>query len=269
MTIIEAREVHVWTAHPGNIDEAQWPGLTAWLDSTERLRAQDFRMQADRRAYVLAHALRRLALATALAVDSSDISFACEASGKPVLTAPLEQDIYFSHAHHRDLVVCATTRMAPVGIDVESLEGGNADLKLLSGFVALSDARRREIELGSDLSRQFFLYWTVLEAYWKAKGTGLSSANPPIHCEKIRPGWFEVSLASGGASRPCALAILLNSPPDCMVTLVLDQLQADAPESELEIHYHDPDFSGPWQGNKALSRPGSPSGLRTTASLCP
>ncbi|CAN5361588.1 hypothetical protein BH10PSE16_BH10PSE16_39770 [soil metagenome] len=239
MSIHQAGEVHVWTAHPKDFDEAQWPGLAAWLVPFERFRACSFRLEADRRAYILAHALRRLALASALAVPPGEVSFSSEASGKPVLTAPEDPGIYFSHAHTRSLVVCAVTRIGPVGIDVESLDGAKAEMDLLGGFVELPAAQRRAIERGHDAPRHFFIYWTLLEAYWKSRGTGLSFANPPIRCQKPGPGWFEVSPASGGASLACVLATALNSPPDCVASLVLDGRRL---AGEINLAYHAPTF---------------------------
>jgi phosphopantetheinyl transferase len=241
MTLRHAREVEVWTARPTDFKDAQWPALNAWLDGNERRRAGAFRMQADCRAYVLAHAMRRLAVAKALAVPCSHVSFSNEANGNPILTAPREAALYFSHAHHRDLAVCAVTRAAPVGIDVEFLRRDYADLALLSGFVKLPDAQRREAELG-DASRQFFFYWTVLEAYWKSRGCGLSSGNPPIRCEQTGPGLFQVSLVTAEAPRPCALALPLQSPPDCMIMLVLAQTQAGGGSEQVTIHYRKPAF---------------------------
>lgn len=240
MTLYQARQVEVWTAHPTDFEDAQWPALNAWLDGSERRRAGEFRLQADRRAYVLAHAMRRLAVATALVVPASAVSFSSQANGKPILTAPRQTGLYFSHAHHRDLAVCAVTRNAPVGIDVEFTGGKDADLALLSGFVELPDARRREIELGSDASRQFFFYWTVLEAYWKSKGCGLPSSKRPIRCEQIRPDLFQVSLASADASP--AVALTLKSTSDCIIMLVLAQTLADAGAEEVKVNYRTPAF---------------------------
>ncbi|MBH2018575.1 MAG: 4'-phosphopantetheinyl transferase superfamily protein [Burkholderiales bacterium] len=242
MSINQAGGVHVWAAHPKDFDEAQWSGLAAWLDSFERFRACLFRLEADRRAYILAHALRRLALASALAVPPGELSFSSAASGKPLLTAPEDPGIYFSHARTRSRVVCAVTRIGPVGIDVESLDGDTAELDLLAGFVELPDALRREMERGGDAPRHFFIYWTLLEAYWKSRGCGLSFANPPIRCHKTGPGWFKVSPASGDASLACAWAISLTSPPGCVASLVLEGRRAGAAAGEINVIYHDPDF---------------------------
>jgi phosphopantetheinyl transferase len=218
----QAGDVQIWTASPDDFNDAQFSVFSALLDGTERAKSSQFRQPADRRSYVLAHALRRIALAQALQVAPAELVFASEASGKPVLTvltAPHDPEIYFSHSHSRALVACAVTRLSPVGIDVACTQDGDADLDLLAGLVELPGARQREAELGADPAAQFFFYWTALEAFWKAAGCGLSSSNPPIRCQKAPTGRFEIFLPKR-AIGPQAQVIALSAPPGCWVTLV-------------------------------------------------
>ena len=215
-------DLHIWTARPTDFKDEQWKDFVELLDATEHLRVSQFKVQADRRAYVLAHVLRRLALASVLAVDPSLIVFSRDDSGKPLLSAPGERDIFFSHSHIRDAVVCAVTRSGPIGIDIESLQNGNADFDLLESFVVLPDAQRRAAELGSDPTAQFFFYWTALEAFWKAAGTGLSSANPRIRCQKNRLGVFEVELEGASPVEPKARLVPVPALVGCAVTLALN-----------------------------------------------
>jgi 4'-phosphopantetheinyl transferase len=215
----QACGVDIWMASPADFNEAQFSAFSALLDSTERAQSSRFRQPADRRAYVLAHALRRVALAQALQLAPAALVFSSDARGKPVLTAPCDPKIYFSHSHSRALVACAVTRLSPVGIDVASAQDGDADLDLLAGLVDLPDARQREAELGADPAGQFFFYWTALEAFWKAAGCGLSSANPPIRCQQTQHGRFEIFLPASGIY-PQAQAIALSAPAGCWVTLV-------------------------------------------------
>lgn len=222
LAAIEPYGVQIWTACPGEPDDAQWGELALLLDATEQVRAGQFRREADRRAYVLAHALRRAALARTLAVDPDEIAISHEATGRPVLTSPSAPgDIFFSHSRSRDAVACAVTRAAPVGIDIESIDGVIADFDLLAPYAALPDPRRCEAELGPYRSRQFFFYWTALEAFWKAAGTGLSPANPRIRCAKNLSGMFEIGLETDGGEKSVGRVIPLQAPAGCSLTLAL------------------------------------------------
>ena len=234
MAELQAGEVHVWTARPDDFDDAQWRQMALLLDDGERIQSSRFKREADRRAYVLAHALRRAALAGILEVAPSTIVFSREDNGKPVLIEPRDEAIFFSHSRSRSIVACAVTRIGPVGIDVEPIQPGNADFDLLANFVAVPDPQRREAELGADQSRQFFFYWTALEAFWKAAGTGLSSAHPRIRCQKNQAGQFEItSEANGFASK--ARLIPVQSPADSVIALVLSVPLGHVGEADIEI----------------------------------
>lgn len=247
MSIDEAGGIHIWTARPKDIEPAQWPQLTAWLGAPELLCAAKFRHDEDRRAYILAHALRRLAVATLLGVPSMSLAFSSEASGKPLLTVPPDQAIYFSHTHGRTLVACAVTRIGEVGIDAEPLQQGNADMALLRGLIALPDAQQRQAAPGSDSTQQFFFYWTLLEAYWKSKGRGLSFDHPALHCQPTPQGWFEVSTSQAGlgghgcrGERTWAMAV--QGPPDCVIMLAVTASLAHAANNALRLVHHTPVF---------------------------
>lgn len=238
MALDQVCDVQVWTASPDDFNDAEYGAFSALLDSAERARSHQFRQPVDRRAYVLAHAMRRIALAQALQVAPAALVFFSEANGKPVLTAPRNRDIYFSHSHSRALVACAVTHLGPVGIDVASTQDGEADLSLLTGLVDLPDAQRRQAELGADPAQQFFFYWTALEAFWKAAGFGLSSANPPIRCQKDQRGRFEIFLAKTGSGSPMAQVIALKAPTGCSATLVLAYISARTIELDVKVTYN-------------------------------
>lgn len=210
------------------VTERQWSIMLSWLDSEELTRADRFRITEDRRSYVLAHALRRAALARKLNVLKSQISFSPTRNGLPTLNGLEQGPVYFSHSHTRGLALCVMTQLGPVGIDVELTRPMIADLNLLSGFVHLPHAEQPEPEreLGSDQSKQFFFYWTLLEAYWKAAGMGLSLSHPPIKCQKGLEGTYEISLVSTGTQQHSALGISLECPTGWTAALVLNTLNA-------------------------------------------
>lgn len=235
MSVLQASEVRVWTARPDDFSDAQWLNMALSLDNMERIQSGRFKWEADRRAYILAHALRRTALAEILEVAPSTIVFSCEENGKPLLIEPLEAAIFFSHSRSRSMVACAVTRIGPVGIDVEATQQGNADFDLLANFATLPDSLRREAELGADPSRQFFFYWTALEAFWKADGGGLSFANPRIQCQKNQRGQFEIALETDGFAMSKARLIPVRSPADCSIALVLNYSRGHVSEVNVEI----------------------------------
>src|SRR2546423_10180032 len=100
--------IDVWWARPG--DAA--PSLVDLLDDVERLRLARIVQDADRDRYLVAHALARLTVAAALAVDPGQVEFdrACircgAAHGKPPVRPPA-RPVQQSNTHSRHPVAVA------------------------------------------------------------------------------------------------------------------------------------------------------------------
>ena len=235
--------MHVWTANPKDVASAQWPELASWLDAAELQSASRFANQADRQAYVLAHALRRLAMSEVLGVAPGALVFSSKASGQPVLVnAPAQPNIYFSHARRRSIVACAVSCIGPVGIDVEVVDAGNADMGLLKPFMVLPDVQGCQAISANEQARLFFFYWTVLEAFWKSRGSGLSFANPAITCQENRTGWSDILLSEGSAWHACGRAKALESPAGSATSLVLDASCFRSAPGDVKVIRHTPRF---------------------------
>ena len=223
-------------ASPGIVTTEQWQVMHAWLDQDERAQAAHFLDCEDQRTYVLAHSLRRMGLSQALKIPVSKVLIASSSAGIPSWHGDHPCPLYFSHAHGRGLAMFAMTGLAPLGIDVEPHHSAAADLDLLHGWMNLPPVRQRNAELGPDPAKQFFFFWTVLEAYWKAAGTGLVEGQALLECCARGSQGFEVSSAVRGQAQR-ALAMPLQTPPGWMasvVTILDDGLDSI---SELPIRY--------------------------------
>lgn len=163
--------MEVWTAQPALLGAQACEQLSALLDAQERVRAARLRFDADRSAFIVAHALRRLALGHALAVDPADLRFGTGPHGRPVLLDHGGSAPSFSLTRTRGFVACAVHEGGDVGIDTECMRDG-PDGSLLEPFVSGSEPVQGQ--------RDFYRQWTALEAFWKARGLGLSAAHPRI-----------------------------------------------------------------------------------------
>lgn len=224
---MESEEANVWLERPQDVGDAQMRCLELMLDAHETARASRFRFEGDRRAYVVAHGVRRLALGEFLEVDPVSLVLEKQISGKPVLVGPGSGRVFFSHSHTRDWVAVVVSSKGPVGIDVECVAQIPPDFDLLAPHVVVPDVGQRVDELGIDPAVQFFFYWTALEAFWKAAGKGLSPENPRIHCQKNEAGAFEISLEGDVNNRlglPRASVLQIPAPEGCMVSLAQHHL---------------------------------------------
>ncbi len=193
---MEQGDVQVWLAWPRAAGPLELAAMALLLGTRERVRAAALRFEADRRAFVVAHALRRIAVADALGAQPQQLAFEADPHGQPMLRWPAAPDLRFSLSRGRGLVACATARGGLLGIDVEphAVQGAQ-DMALLPPFIDLAHEECGAFE--------FSFAWTALEAYWKARGTGLTGANPRLRLAPFQPGVAQAHFIgdSAGASR--------------------------------------------------------------------
>jgi len=207
--------VQVWTARPDRLGGGACTEFMAVLDDDERVRAGRLRCEADRQAYVIAHALRRIALGLALAIEPQELRFSAGAHGEPILLGGGPEAPRFSLSRSRGLVAVALGYDTPVGVDVEAVRDG-VDASLLEPYMAVQAGEVHD-------QRSFYQRWTALEAYWKARGLGLSPAHPRIRLSELADDCWEVVLADD--ERPAGMVVMgLPCDPTHVLALACDSL---------------------------------------------
>lgn len=179
-------EIHVWLAATDAPDAAaRLDDYAAMLDTDELARCHRFRFERDRRLYLVAHALVRRALSHYAHADPSDWRFARGAHGRPEIAAPvLPVCLRFNLSHTRGLAACVVTLDQDCGIDVESV-GARRNMPAIAArmFAAPEQRDLQSLQGRAGYAERFFTYWTLREAWCKARGTGLADAD--------RATWFE------------------------------------------------------------------------------
>lgn len=166
--------VDVFYADPGNADDSALAEALTILCESERERAARFRFERDRRLYLVAHALLRRALGEHLCVTPSAVTFQHNAHGRPELHVDVHSGagLHFSLAHAHGMAVCALTTRCEVGVDVEPLERV-VPMEVAKRFFAPSELEDLLEQPEARRGERFFTYWTLKEAYVKARGVGL------------------------------------------------------------------------------------------------
>jgi 4'-phosphopantetheinyl transferase len=163
----------------GVVREADWDVLSV----DERATARRFHDAADRRAYIVAHALVRRALSRWVCVAPAAWQFKRTSHGRPEIAAPVVSPadgtrLRFNLSHTRRLIGCAVAVDSDVGIDVEDAERP-APMEVAESNFAQDELATLMALPASERSRRFFVYWTLKEAYLKARGLGL---HVPLDC---------------------------------------------------------------------------------------
>lgn len=168
-------EVHIWTTDadvPLSVEVEQ--ACFRLLDEREREKYRRFHFEADRRRYLVTHALARTVLARYVSMPPETLPIRISASGKPYLDLPAScEPIEFSLSHTRGLVGCIVTRGLQCGFDVEHVHAID-DTDAISAYVFSGKEIAQLSQLSSaERERAFFRLWTLKEAYAKALGIGL------------------------------------------------------------------------------------------------
>ena len=122
--------------------------------------------------FLLGRMLARTAVADVLGVDARGWRWHEGPRGRPEVDAP-HDDVSFNLAHSGGLVVVAVARHAQVGVDVERRSRPVLDRAIVDRYCAPAEAR----DVGScgvtGWHDRFLEYWTLKEAYLKARGLGI------------------------------------------------------------------------------------------------
>lgn len=172
-------QTDVWITH---LDEADSPALLAryraLMSSDELARADRFLVEHARTQHIVTRALVRTVLSHYEPTSAQDWRFELNSHGRPSI-APNDgaspPSLRFNLSHTDKLVACAVTRDAEIGVDVEAVDRRVLHRSEIAERHFASDEVRELLALPQALqAERFFEYWTLKEAYIKARGKGLA-----------------------------------------------------------------------------------------------
>ncbi len=158
----------IFTLHVAECSEDHVAAAWALIDSKERAQAERFVFPEHRRLYTLAHGMTRAVLGEALAADPRGLHFSIGSHGKPSIPG---LDFNLSHT---DGLVAIALGSAPLGVDVEDTLRRTDVLGVCDRFFSPSEVAALRALPASAQRERFFRYWTLKEAYIKARGLGLA-----------------------------------------------------------------------------------------------
>jgi len=153
-------------------DSSRIARTLSWMTPAERDRYANFRHDRDRWMFALGREMARSLVGAALNVPPHSWIWREGPHGRPEIAAP-ESGLHFNLSHSAGLVVCALSRHRAVGVDVEDLDRRAPDPAIVTRYC--SPAEAEDVCAEADGWRDRFLtYWTLKEAYLKARGLGIS-----------------------------------------------------------------------------------------------
>lgn len=174
-------EVHLWYVLPDSLtDPALMQACARVLSPDERERWQRFKFEEGRQLYLISHGFLRFVLSRYADVAPHEWRFIRNGYGKPEVQPPPGREglrsLSFNLTHTNGLAACAVTREREIGVDAEDVERRGREVSEDLIRYCLSAAEKRCFEALPPEQRKsaFFDYWTLKEAYLKARGFGLS-----------------------------------------------------------------------------------------------
>jgi 4'-phosphopantetheinyl transferase len=183
---LDGETVHVWLSARDAISDELLSRYALFLDAAERERWQRFRARGAADQYLIGRALLRTSLSRYAPVPPDGWVFATNAYGCPFIDEPASlRDLRFNLSHTDGLIACAVTRGGEIGIDVENATREVDPLALAPTVFARPEIEDVAAAPPEERTERFFAYWTLKEAYIKARGIGVSLA--------LKGFWFDLN----------------------------------------------------------------------------
>lgn len=174
--MLSATEVHVWYVFSDRVNDAGvLQRYAAMMSPDERARHGRFVFAKDRHQFLVTRGVLRTLLARYLEIEPAGCSFTANPYGKPSMLPGADGGtLEFNISHANGLVACAVARAPEIGIDVEDIERAAVSRRLPARYFSATEAQALDDVPEAARVSRFFDYWTLKEAYIKARGMGLS-----------------------------------------------------------------------------------------------
>ena len=227
-----AHEVDLWYAAPADCGPDALAAWEAWLSPEERARHRRYAFAKDRDLYLVARGMVRSVLSGYTGVPPAAWRFAADPNGKPAVAAPAGHGAFrFNLTHTDGLVACAVAVGREVGVDAEDIERrGDPENLARHYFAAAENAQLARVPAGRR-RELFFRFWTLKEAYLKARGLGLSLPLGDFAFDLATAGPPTITFAPGLDDDPRAwqFAEVRPTPRHVLALAVRRTAEADLP----------------------------------------
>lgn len=177
MQDLHPHHIDLWLAFPEKILDAQLlERYRLLLSDAERIQERRFHFPKDQHRYLITRALVRTRLSQYAPIAPQDWTFSVNVFGKPHITNAdsIAKKISFNISHTHGAIVLGIACDRPMGVDVENICARKAPIEVADSYFSENEAAAIFDAPSEKQSDIFFHYWTLKEAYIKARGTGLS-----------------------------------------------------------------------------------------------
>jgi 4'-phosphopantetheinyl transferase len=170
-------EIHLWLAfYDERSEEPLNSAYRELLNGEERRQEPKFYFARDRQRYLVTRALVRTVLSRYVDIPPKEWEFSSNAYGRPEIANAQGREacLVFNISHTHSLIVLGVTKHRALGVDVENLSGREVSIAIADRYFAAQEVAELKAAPVHQQEYRFFEYWTLKEAYIKARGMGLS-----------------------------------------------------------------------------------------------
>lgn len=170
-------QVDLWLAFPDEIRDSQLlDQYRQLLTGKEQAQERRFHFRKDQHRYLVTRALVRTVLSRYAPVAPEQWLFSPNAYGKPEIANDdrTAKKISFNISHTHGLIVLGITGYKSLGLDTENVRARQAPIDVARHYFSADEVAALHALPVNMQHDRFFQYWTLKEAYIKARGMGLS-----------------------------------------------------------------------------------------------
>lgn len=170
-----AGEVLAWHARLNVLtdDPDRVARALSWIGDAGRNRYERYRHPDDAAMFLLGRVMARSAVGRATGLAPDTWRWREGDRGRPEVDEP-GVSLHFSLTHSAGLVACALASDREVGIDVEDRQRRPLDRRVVARYCSASELADVNAQGDAGWHDRFLRYWTLKEAYLKARGLGIA-----------------------------------------------------------------------------------------------
>ncbi|WGL18465.1 4'-phosphopantetheinyl transferase superfamily protein [Microbulbifer bruguierae] len=164
----------VWLLRVDDVSEgsAEARALETLLSDDELARRARYHNSAARHQFTLGRALLRRVLGQVSGQAPQGLIFSRNHSGKPLLTSV--PDLHFSLSHSGEWLALAVSCKADIGVDIEQPRKPRDFMRIARHYFHPDECALLASPPAELTPMHFYRLWTMKEAFFKARGTGIS-----------------------------------------------------------------------------------------------
>lgn len=173
---------HVWLVDQRQVTDELLKTYPEVLSAEELQRLEQIGHPEVKRAQLISRAAVRYCLSQyAERITPHQWQFARGEKGKPCLKQPSPLPLSFNLSHSGHWLAIGIIARAEIGVDLQEFREAPSTLKMARRYFHPEEVEQLQASAGEERRELFYRLWTLKEAFFKARGTGIVTGLEKVH----------------------------------------------------------------------------------------